>query len=165
VDQYIGTLIGQYRSAGILVDTNLLLLYFVGYYDPQQLERWSRTKQFTPEDFAVLVTFLQEFDQVVSTPHVLTEVSNLLGQLQGYVRDRCFELFASDITRIRERHTPAETLSTSAAFTRFGITDAAISDASPGTYLVLTDDFPLYHYLSGKGVDVLNFNNIRPFYY
>jgi hypothetical protein len=30
---------------------------------------------------------------------------------------------------------------------------------------VLTDDFPLYQYLSGKGVDVLNFNSIRLFNY
>ena len=165
MEQHIGSLIGRYRQKGVLVDTNLLLLYVVGAYDARQLRRFGRTEQFDPDDFAVLYAFLQRFDLVVTTPHVLTETSNLVGQLSGHVRTGCFALLKRVISLMREHRAPATTVVADPGFVPFGITDAAIAEASPGTYLVLTDDLPLYGYLGSRGVDVLNFNNIRPFTY
>lgn len=165
MDDYIGSLIGRYRAKGLLIDTNLLLLYIVGAYDPGQIEGFGRTEQFDPDDFAVLYSFVQRFDPVVTTPHVLTETSNLLGGLSGRVRAGCFDLLRKSISLMREHHAPATTIAADPGFAPFGITDAAIAEASPGVYLVLTDDLPLYGYLSSRGVDVLNFNNIRPYTY
>lgn len=161
MEQYAEYLIGRYRNAGVLVDSNLLVLYLVGAYDPRQLGRHSRTEQFAPEDFYVLLAFLQHFERIVTTPHVLAETSNLMGQLTGRVRAECFALLANSVALMHEHHTLATTIVVNPAFTQFGITDAALSDASPDTYLVLTDDLPLFGYLSNRGVDVLNFNNIR----
>jgi len=161
VEEYIGSLIGRYRGGGVLVDTNLLLLYFVGAYDTSQLQNPSRTDQFEPEDFVVLDAFMRQFDQVVTTPHVLAETSNLLGQLRDHVKAACFPLLRQSISLMREHRPPAATIGADPGFLQFGITDAAIAEASPGAYLVLTDDLPLYGYLGGRGVDVLNFNNIR----
>ncbi len=165
MEEYIGSLIGRYREGGLLVDTNLLLLYLVGAYDERQIRGFRRTEQFEPEDFLVLAAFIGQFGQVVTTPHVLTETSNLLGQLSGHVRAGCFTLLRQSISLMREHQAPAATIAADPDFIRFGITDMAIAEASPGTYLVLTDDLPLYSYLGGRGVDVLNFNNIRPFEY
>lgn len=148
-----------------MVDTNLLLLFLVGTYDVHQLRRFRRTKQFEPEDFLVLDAFLQQFGKVVTTPHVLTETSNLLGQLSGRVKIGCFVLLREIISRMLEHRMPAATIAADPGYIQFGITDAAIAEASPGAYLVITDDLPLFGYLSSRGVDVLNFNNIRPFEY
>lgn len=104
MDDYIGSLIGRYRANGLLIDTNLLLLYIVGAYDPGQIEGFSRTEQFDPDDFAVLYSFVQRFDLVVTTPHVLTETSNLLGGLSGHVRTGCFDLLRMIISLMREHH-------------------------------------------------------------
>lgn len=161
VEQYVGGLIGRYRNSGVLVDSNLLLLYLVGAYDPRQLGRHSRTEQFAPEDFDLLLAFLQQFERIVTTPHVLAETSNLMGQLTGRVRAGCFALLAEIVARMHEHHTPATTIVVNPAFAQFGVADTAIYDASPSTYLVLTDDLPLSGYLRNRGVDVLNFNNIR----
>lgn len=166
MEQYVGSLLERYRRAGVLIDTNLLLLYIVGAYDPQQIARFKRTAdRFAPEDFDTLARVLRQFDAVVTTPHILTEVSNLMGQLTGHVKDYCFELFAQSIALMREQHAPAAGLSVRPIFVQFGIADTAILDAAYGSYLVLTDDFPLSAYLGSQGVDVLNFNNIRPLGY
>ena len=165
MEEYIGSLIGRYRGAGVLVDTNLLLLYFVGAYDTSQLQNSSRTDVFEPEDFVVLDAFMRQFDQVVTTPHVLAETSNLLGQLRDDVKAACFPLLRQSIPLMREHRTPATTIGADPGFLQFGITDAAIAEASPSAYLVLTDDLPLYAYLGSRGVDVLNFNNIRSYTY
>ncbi len=166
MEQYIGSLINRYRNQGVLVDTNLLLLFFVGFYDQRRIQGFGRTSQFEPEDFLILQAFLQRFDRFVTTPHVLAETSNLLRQIPGDSAKRdCHALLKQTIPRMQEHHTAAATVAAEPGFVQLGLTDMAIAKASPGVYLVLTDDLDLYGYLSNRGVDALNFNNIRPFDY
>lgn len=149
------------------MDTNLLLLYFVGAYDPEQIVRFKRAAdRFAPEDFDTLNALLGQFDKVVITPHILTEVSNLLGQLSGSVRRSCFEAFGQSIRRLMsEQYASGRTLSGDPAFVKFGITDVSILEVASRNHLVVTDDFALSGYLTSKNLDVLNFNNIRTLNY
>lgn len=159
----VDSLLGRYRNAGVLVDTNLLLLYFVGLYNKGLIERWSRTAdRFVEVDFDTLSVLLEGFERLVVTPHILTEVSNLLGNLSDPAKTVCYELLARAMRMtMYEKYTRGVDLSDSPVFGLFGITDASILDAAVGPYLVLTDDLPLYAYLQGNGVEVLNFNEIR----
>lgn len=164
MEQYVSSLIGRYRSAGVLVDTNLLLLLFIGAHDRQFVERFPRTgDRFAKEDFDVLVAILAEFDMIITTPHVFTETSNLIGRSSGDVRRGAFSVYSRYVSEfMKEQHTPAVEVVEGTDLTRFGITDAAIlSLTTPAQYLVLTDDFPLYNLLAHRGVDVLNFNQLR----
>ncbi len=163
MERYAASLIEKYLSAGVLVDTNILLLYLVGAHDPGRVKRFKRTRdRFDPEDFDTLLRLLEAFARVIVTPHILTETSNLLGQMNDPAKTACFELFARAIgPAMHEAYTPATTLSESPAFVLFGIADASILEAAWGSYLVLTDDPRLAAYLQSRGVDVLNFNNIR----
>ena len=159
----VDSLLGRYRNAGVLVDTNLLLLYFVGFYDKELIERWSRTAdRFVSVDFDTLYILLEDFSRLVVTPHILTEVSNLLGNLADPAKTGCYKLLARAMRlTMYEKYTLGVDLSDSPMFGLFGITDASILDAAVGSYLVLTDDLPLYSYLQGNGVEVLNFNEVR----
>jgi hypothetical protein len=47
-------------------------------------------------------------------------------------------------------------------FSRLGLTDVGIALLAEGNVPVLTDDFDLDVLLSKRGVDVINFNHIRP---
>ena len=167
MERYVDDLIGRYRRAGILVDTNLLLLFFVGDYDRVLVERFKRTaNKFVAEDFDTLCLLLEQFNLIITTPHVLTEVSNWLGNLSEPAKTRCFNRFAQLIrSAMHEQYTSGSSLSDNSAFVSFGIADASIYDTARDSYLVLTDDLPLYAYLSGNGVDVLNFNEIRTIAY
>lgn len=167
MDQYADYLIGRYRNAGVLVDTNLLLLYFVGWYDQGLIEKWGRTSdRFVSVDYDTLIIVLDQFDKLIVTPHVLTEVSNMLGYLQEPAKTECRERFSQVIRFLmEEKRTPGADLGEKPAFFLFGIADASIVDAATDTYLVLTDDLDLYGYLENKGVGVLNFNEIKWFAY
>jgi hypothetical protein len=151
----------------VLVDTNLLLLYFVGLYDRGLIERFGRTKdRFVSVDFDTLLLLLEQFDRLIVTPHVLTEVSNFLGYLEEPARTRCLALFGEIIRGLmEEKRTPGVELSEHPAFLPFGIADASISDAAGTSYLVLTDDLNLYGFLVNRGAGVLNFNEIRTIAY
>lgn len=154
-------MVARYVRAGVIVDTNLLLMYMVGAHDPDEIPRFKRTKQFTSEDHALLTRFLGLFRRVVTTPHILTEVSNLAGQLADTTRTGVFETLSAGIALFDERHTPASDLAGDPAFPRFGIADTAVLREAKGRYLVLTDDFRLSQYLQSEGVDVFNFHHLR----
>ena len=107
---------------------------------------------------------MQLFKQVVTTLSVLTEVSNLLGQLPDGIRLSAFERFSIGIQRFQEHFTPSCELAQQPSFPKFGLTDAGIVQSAKGKYLVLTDDFPLAGYLEHHGIDVVNFNHLRMTY-
>ncbi len=162
MEQYVRELASRHRRGGVLVDTNLLLLFYVGGYDPDLVERFSRTAdRFVSADFDTLNGVLGGFDKVITTPYILTEVSNLLGQLGGRARTECFEQFARSIPALDETHTGGATLARKPMFVKLGITDTSIIEIAAAPYLVLTDDFRLYNYLADRSIDVLNFNNLR----
>jgi len=119
---------------------------------------------YTEEDYSTLVNFLGHFEKVVTTPNILTEVSNLSGQLglTENLKQSYFEKFASGITLLlTEHYLSSAEIARMQEFKRFGLTDAGVVRLARGNYLVLTDDFRLSGYLKKAGVDVLNFNHIR----
>jgi len=152
-----------YRGKGLLIDSNVLLLFFVGLHGRTWIEKFKRTSQFTVEDCELLVDFIRQFKVVVTTPTILAEVSNLLGQLPDKLRCAFFEHFANGLRNLDEHYTPSRELGDEKAFPKFGLTDTAILHAASGKYLVLTDDFRLAQYLEGLNIDVINFNHLRTF--
>ena len=81
MNEYLAGLIARYRERGAVVDTNLLLLFLIGSYRVDLIRRFKRTQRYFPDDFHLLRRFLSEFRQIVVTPHILTEVTNLALQL------------------------------------------------------------------------------------
>ena len=150
-----------HRREGLLIDSNLLLLLFVGRYDPTRIEKFKRTDQFTIGDFELLADYIEQFKEVVTTPSILTEVSNLLGQLPENLRCYFWQRFAHGLKNLHEYYTPSQKLGDEKAFHKFGLTDTAILQAASGKCLVLTDDFRLAQYLIGQNIDVINFNHLR----
>lgn len=140
------------------------MLLLVGLYDREQVERTRRLRdKFRAEDFDILANVLSQFETRVTTPHVLTETSNLLGQqLYGSVKDEVFSIFATlASTDWHEHRESASALVSVPEFLWLGLADVAISEVARGSYLVLTDDAPLANHLGSLNVDVLNFNYLR----
>ena len=126
-----------------------------------RIEKFKRTDQFTIGDFELLADYIEQFKEVVTTPSILTEVSNLLGQLPENLRYYCWQHFAHGLKNLHELYTPSQELGDEKAFPKFGLTDTAILQAANGKYVVLTDDFRLTQYLIGQNIDVINFNHLR----
>jgi rRNA-processing protein FCF1 len=158
----VASLLAKYASSGVLLDTNILLVYLVGRYSVEKIERFKRTNTFTRKDFQFLSGFVRQFHRIVTTPHVLTEVSNLAAHLEEPDRRSCFATFREELSVLHEISHPAVVISqNNSAFERLGITDVAIPAAAGQKYLVLTDDLLLHHSLWDNGVEAINFNHIR----
>lgn len=162
MDRTIETLITRYRTRGILVDTNLLLLYLVGNCDRSLIGRFKRTRSvYTPDDFDMLKLFVEQFPKLIATPNVLTEVSNLAGQLGELARASVFLAFSRVIELLDEHYVASHSIAKEPLFPVLGLTDLGIAEVVRGNYLVLTDDLRAASLLSSLEVDVLNFNHIR----
>lgn len=153
--------LARYRGKGVLVDANLLVLYVVGTYDPREIARHKRTRQFTQGDFELLARVLDSFDRVVTTPYVLAEVGNLAAQIGDHARRGVFTALAEVIPELKEEHVPSAELVRTPSFTRFGLTDSSVMHHAKERFLVLSDDFRLTQYLEHHGVDAINFNHLR----
>jgi len=122
---------------------------------------FKRTKMFTRDDYTILCRFLQHFRSIITVPNILTEVSNLAGQMAEPRRTRVFQIFSQAVQVIREQYIQSTIAAEDSAFLRLGLTDVVIARIAEGRVLVLTDDFKLSQHLKRSGLDVVNFNHIR----
>jgi rRNA-processing protein FCF1 len=159
---YYTELLYRYRNKGVLIDTNLLLVYFIGRYDPSRISKFKRTLTFTVEDFYILDRAFKFFSKVVTTPNILTEVNSLSNQLPEPFKTDYYTKMSEQISSLEEHYITSSKVCSLAQFKKFGLTDSAIIDLVKDKYLVLTDDFKLANYLQSVSIDVINFNHIRP---
>lgn len=162
VGSYTDNLISRFARRGILVDTNLLLLYAVGAYEIAIVERgtFDRVSAYTVEDLQLLRGLLSLFDRWVTTPHVLAEVSNWIGYLPRTQKAECLAQFSHVFSRFTELPVHSLQLSEHQRFPFLGLTDTAIAEVSRD-YLVLTDDARLVGHINEMGLDALNINHLR----
>jgi len=157
----IRSLFARYHQKGILIDTNILLLYFVGSVNRDRISRFNRTEKFTPEDYDTLLEIINFFPKRVTTLNILTEVNSLSNQLGEPEHSNCFKLFAASLFLFDEKYVDSLIISQRSEFVRFGLTDCGILEVAQNQYLVLTDDLKLTVHLQSQGIDAVNFNNIR----
>jgi hypothetical protein len=142
-----------------ILDSNLLLLHWCAEFDPGLVTSFKRLNSFQIEDVELLTESLKLFSAIRTTPHVLTEVSNLANSLPQWMKDDWSEHFSQKIQIISEEWTSAATIA-SGDFMWLGLTDAALAALAP-TNVILTIDFHLSNSLASRGLNVINFTHLR----
>ena len=153
-------LIKKHRTKGVLINANLLVLYLVGSTNKNRIPTFKRTQVYTIEDFELLQGLIAYLGDVITTPHVLTEVSNLANLHEPELRS-FRQQFKSAVVGMVEFCDASREVVSDGSFQRLGLTDAAIALISRHNHLVLTDDLTLEITLHRRGVDAINFNHIR----
>jgi hypothetical protein len=149
------------RPRVLLIDTNLFLVLVVGAHDPAHIERFKRTRAYTAGDYDLLTAFVSGFSQLVVTPNILTEVSNLAGQLSEPLRSEVFASLALLAGQAAERYFPSREAVRESDFIRLGLADVSVLLTAREHVAVLTDDLPLYLKLLEQRMFVVNFNHLR----
>jgi hypothetical protein len=147
------------HQAGLLLDTNLLVLFLADRASPEFARRWGRTASFDERYLVPLRAAVGAASRLVTTPHVLTEVSNFT--TEGTARDkdhqRLKQLVREFALRARERFISSNQLATDPAFMRLGLAEVAQMFRSRRRRpLILTVDGPLTGELERRGLPVAN---------
>lgn len=156
MNEYLITLIQKYKQKGLLIDTNILLLYVVGTIDIKRIKDFGRTAVFSENDFYVVSKFVDYFEVIITTPHILTETSNLFGN-----RKTLQAALIAYIELANENFLESKQITKTKHFLHFGLADTAINEIAKDSYLVVTDDAKLFGYLQNQKVDVVNLEQIR----
>lgn len=145
----------------IVIDANLLILLVVGVTEPTLIGRHKRTKSFDEGDFPLLTTILASYEQIVVTPHIVTEASNLISQIEEPTATRLRQTLATLLPQHDERHEDSATLSAHPAYLRLGITDAAVLTLVQKALPLITVDLQLYLAAAHISDKAFNFNHVR----
>ena len=148
--------------SGYFIDTNLLVLLVVGSVGRELIEKHRRLREYSAEDYEILIKLLGRVERVYVTPNTLTETSNLLGQHRDPERSRFFDRLRYIIHESTEVVVASAQASSNSAFNRLGLTDAALLEAITPETPLLTVDFKLYLAANASGQEAaLNFSHYR----
>jgi hypothetical protein len=155
----------KHRAEGILLDTNVLLLFIFAGFMPEKIVASKRLAKYDGESGHLLLQFVAQFDKILTTEHVLAETSNLARQVVSGAKwnrlaaqlyplfclmDRPeFEVLDVDNSRVDLE-----------LFSQLGLTDGVIA-ANLGTGLLLTDDLDLFLAATRHQCDAINFTHMR----
>jgi hypothetical protein len=154
-------LIEKHRSRGALIDANLLVLHLVGKTNKHRIRDFKTGDVFGVKDFDLLEALVEYLGKLITTPHVLTEVSNL-AKLHGKELGAFRQEYKVAVEQMDEFYDESRAVVADAAFMRLGLTDAAITMLQRRNLLVLTVDSILWDTLQQRGLDAVNFNHVRP---
>ena len=152
-------LLRPHHGKPAILDSNLLLFSWCSSFNPNLVTAFKRLNSFQVEDIDLLSETLKVFSVIRTTPHVLTEVSNLANSLPSWVKEDWFEHFSEQIQVISEEWISAASIASS-DFMWLGLTDAGLSRLAT-THVILTLDFPLSNSLESRGLNVINFTHLR----
>ncbi|HEY3298749.1 MAG TPA: PIN domain-containing protein [Armatimonadota bacterium] len=153
--------LGSATNSGLLIDTNLLVLFTIGTVNRGRIETFKRTRKYSITDYDLLVRVISKFEPLYSVAHVLAEVSNLT-DLSGTERLQARCVLKQTISLLNEVEISSTQAAEDRLYNDLGLVDAAIGAvARAHNCAVLTDDLDLYLLLSHDKVNVLNFSHLR----
>jgi len=131
--------VDRFPRRAVLLDSNLPLLVMMGSYDPRLIASFKRLNEFSLRDYEILALLVSEFQTLVSTPHVPTEVDGLVNNANLWKKPEVYDHLALGIQKFEERHISATDLASMSEFRIFGLADAALSLIAKETLLVTND--------------------------
>ena len=66
MNEYLFSLVIKYKNKGVLIDTNILLLFLVGSLDLNLIRGFKRTTNFTENDFDLISNFIKHFNLIIN---------------------------------------------------------------------------------------------------
>lgn len=151
---------------GLIVDTNLLILFLIGKYDIDLVENCRLTSKYHKDDYELLCRIMQLFKKLIITPHIVAEISNLS---KNELKDQKLAAYVSvfinflNTPSLEEKYVGIEKFFgvEIKLISYFGFTDMAIYELSKDSKLpFITDDDRFYQFSCNK-TPCIKFQHIK----
>lgn len=151
---------------GLIIDTNVLVVLLIGLYNPVLISKCPKTSDYNSDDFVYIRRLIADTKaNIIVTPHILTEVSNLT--FRGILYEPGFSQYINHVVEIiglaEEEHTSKSILLGSPKLlAAFGFADLSIIEAAKKLKAaVLTNEGALYDALCKANCPVINIDHVR----
>lgn len=149
-------------SKNFVVDTNLSILFVVGVTNPNYIGLHKRLREYSYEDFELLISILGRRPKLILSPNVLTETSNLARQIADPRRAEIARTLGAMVAAHTEMYVASRDVVARREYARLGLTDAALLElATRETGTICTADLGLYLAALDADVKAINFNHLR----
>jgi hypothetical protein len=160
-----GVFANRHKQKGIILDTNVLLLFLAAVYQPSMIGN-KRLSKYGAEDGELLKAYVFPFKRILTTAHVLAETSNLArqivsGPLLVELSRELHPLFCLGRPASFERCSINGLHIDIRLFSQLGLTDSSLAVLVKKNRLLLTDDLDLYVAATSSGGDAINFSHMR----
>lgn len=147
------------QQGGVLLDANVLLLWLMHLAAPHFVGTWKKTVQFTPAHVVLLEQVVKGARRLVTTPHVLTEVTNHAIGMPTAIGSLYWAQLRRFIELARERTVQARVAAREPDFALLGLSDTAQAVLRRARPVVVTVDAPLTAALERRGLAFINLNH------
>lgn len=146
----------------IVLDTNVLLVYFIGLYDSSFIHSFKRTNKYSKTDFLNIKNIVMNFSVVFITPQILAEISNFTFEIHEPKLTIYMKKLIRTIRDFKEDHIAMDKLiANENLICSIGFTDVSIIEvAKKNDCLILTSDFEMSQRAASMGCRALNYTNI-----
>lgn len=145
----------------IFVDSNAFVVLIIGLMDVNILSSHKRTSIYEAEDFDNLMSYIESLDSIITTPHVLAEVDNLLNDFSGHQKHPYIKAITNLIKTSTERHVSSLDVVSNHHFYELGLSDAIILYLKDEYHLLITADSKLSDHAKSLGIMVLDLVEYR----
>lgn len=153
--------ISAMQKKGLALDANLAVVLIVGLADRRLVGTHRRTTGYSTIDFDLIMRLCRMASKLHTTPHVLSEVSNLLdvGKSSKPVKELFgfMEICGTSVEIWNE----ARELCTMPEFVRLGLADAGLCKIAQSGCAVATADWQLANRLQKHDLPAVNFHHLR----
>ena len=158
-------------KTGLIIDSNLLILLIIGLHNESDITNHERTGSYCVDDFRFLKKVLSTTNKIILTPHIMSEVSNMLiegksSKSGSLINNPHFDESIKIVSNADEVYIKKEYLIENLKeLASVGFTDLSIIKAAKQLgCAVMTDDGRLMPWLEHHKCTATNLTRIRTYY-
>jgi hypothetical protein len=141
----------------VIIDTNIFILFLAGQINENKIRNYTRNSLYTKEDYYFLLNILSNYDRIITSPNILTEVDNILNRITGEDKYKYLILVKTIYKQTIEKYIKTETISQNWYFDALGITDSAILMMAKESELLISGDSSLCDYAKSLNIKTFDF--------
>jgi predicted nucleic acid-binding protein len=141
----------------VIIDTNIFILFLAGQINENKIKNYTRNSLYTREDYYFLLNILSNYDRIITSPNILTEVDNILNRITGEDKYKYLILVKTVYKQTMEKYIKTETISQNWYFDVLGITDSAILMMAKESELLISADSSLCDYAKSLNIKTFDF--------
>jgi rRNA-processing protein FCF1 len=141
----------------VIIDTNIFILFLAGQINENKIQRYTRNSLYTKEDYYLLLNILSNYDRIITSPNILTEVDNILNRITGEDKYKYLVLVMAIYKQTIEKYIKTEIISRNWFFDTLGITDSAILMMAKESELLISGDSSLCDHARSLNIKTFDF--------